>query len=277
MGRKKRLSREKLTVSKIEIVSPNLPPSFQGFTIVHLSDLHGALYGKHHCRLLHKIRQANPDMVVMTGDMTDHQPEGMAQLTDLCRRLCRHWPVYSVWGNHEQCLKRERREFLMQKLKTAGVVILDNEYCRVVRGEDSINVYGLVMPMIYYKELRAGAKRRCCFTTAGMKKQLGKANISAFNLLLAHNPLYFPAYRDWGADLTLSGHIHGGIIRIPGLGGLLSPEFRFFPRYDGGHFEEKGKHLVVSRGLGNNFLFRVANPPEIAVITLAGKDVGGKT
>ena len=90
-----------------------------------------------------------------------------------------------------------------------------------------------------------------------------------YNILLSHNPLYYPAYRDWGADLTLSGHIHGGIIRIPGLGGLLSPDLTLFPRYDGGHFTERGKHLIVSRGLGNHFLVRVMNPPEIGVITLA--------
>lgn len=265
---KTRLSTERLTVSGVEIASPGLPESFRGFTIVHLSDLHGTLYGNHHRRLLHKIRQADPDVVVMTGDMTDHQADGMLQLIDLCRRLCRHWPVYYIWGNHEQCMDKKRRLWLLQKLKTAGVVILENGNCSIVRGDASIKIYGLVTPLIYYKDLRAGAKRRCCFTAAEAKRLLGKADISAFNLLLAHNPLYFPAYRDWGADLTLSGHIHGGIIRIPGLGGLFSPEFRFFPRYDAGHFEERGKHLVVSRGLGNNFLFRVANPPEIVVIRL---------
>lgn len=269
MGReKKRLSREKLAVSKVNIASPDLPASFQGFTIVHLSDLHGTLYGKHHNRLLHKIRQASPDIVVMTGDMTDHQRDGMVQLADLCRRLCRHWPVYYVRGNHEQCLSSQKRALLTRMLKRAGVIILENEYCRIVRGDASIKVYGLVMPMVYYKELRVGMKRRCCFTAEEMEKLLGKAETSEYNLLLAHNPLYFPAYRDWGADLTLSGHIHGGIIRIPGLGGLLSPEFRFFPRYDAGHFAEKGKHLVVSRGLGNNFLFRVANPPEVVAVSL---------
>lgn len=258
-------------MSKVEIASTNLPEAFQGFRIVHLSDLHGTLYGRHHGRLLHEIRLARPDMVVMTGDMTDHKRAGRLQLLDLCRRLCRHWPVYYVWGNHEQCLKRKQRISLAQDLKKAGVVVLDNQCGAIVRGDASLKVYGLTMPMVYYKELRAGVKRRCCFTTAEMEKLLGKAKPSEYNLLLAHNPLYFPAYRDWGADLTLSGHIHGGIVRIPGLGGVFSPEFRFFPRYDGGHFVERGKHLVVSRGLGNNFLFRVANPPEVVVITLLYK------
>ena len=91
---------------------------------------------------------------------------------------------------------------------------------------------------------------------------------TGYSILLAHNPLYYPAYRDWGADLTLSGHVHGGIIRIPGKGGLLSPDVTFFPKYDGGHFRENGKDLIVSRGLGNHFLVRVMNPPELLVVTL---------
>lgn len=264
----KGLSKEKLSVSKFGITSSRLPASFHGFTIVQLSDLHGTLYGRHHKQLLHKIRQAKPDAVVMTGDMMDHKIEGMVQLVDLCRRLCRHWTVYYALGNHEQCLKEPLITSLCRDLQRAGVIILRNDCCRIFRGDASIKVYGLEMPMVYYRELRAGAKRRLCFTVAGMERLLGKADRSCFNLLLAHNPLYFPVYRDWGADVTLSGHIHGGIIRIPGLGGLFSPEFRFFPRYDGGHFVEKGRHLIVSRGLGNNFLFRVANPPEIVVITL---------
>lgn len=265
------LSGEELSVSFVQAASSTLPASFDGFRIVHLSDLHGTLYGRRHRRLMKEIAQAEPDAVMMTGDMMDHKVRGMVQLVDLCGQMCRHWPVYYVPGNHEQCLKRQARDSLWKKLKGIGVIILENQCCPVSRGEDSMDVYGLVTPMVYYKDLRMGVQRKICFTAEDAERLLGKPEPSRYSLLLSHNPLYFPAYRDWGADLTLSGHIHGGVIRIPGLGGLLSPELRFFPRYDAGHFEERGKHLVVSRGLGNNFLFRIANPPEVVVITLVRK------
>lgn len=149
-----------------------------------------------------------------------------------------------------------------------GIKVLYNSWETISRGGSYIKIYGLVTPMIYYKDRLREYKRGVSFTKTDAERFLGKTDASCYQILLAHNPLYFPSYRDWGADLTFSGHIHGGIIRIPGMGGLLSPDMTFFPKYDGGHFEEQGRHLVVSRGLGNHFLMRVMNPPELVAVTL---------
>lgn len=264
-----RSTMKKIKTSYYTISSPNLPKPFRGYRIIHLSDLHGALYGKNHRVLIQKIKEAAPDCIMMTGDMADQSLEAIPRLIALCRRLCQYWPVYFIDGNHEQCLKRREYICLHRELKRAGVIQLRNSWKELSYKGTSIQVYGLVMPMMYYKdwfrEYRWGAE----FSAEDAGTLLGKPKDGCFRILLAHNPLYFPAYRDWGADLTLSGHIHGGIIRIPRLGGLLSPEVKFFPKYDGGHFLEKGRHLVVSRGLGNHFLFRMWNPPEVAVITFA--------
>ncbi|SHH94836.1 metallophosphoesterase [Clostridium grantii] len=89
------------------------------------------------------------------------------------------------------------------------------------------------------------------------------------NILLVHNPKYFEKYSNWGADLIFSGHVHGGIIRLPYLGGLLSPDRRFFPKYDNGVYENNGNKMIVSRGLGNSHLnLRINNKPELIVVTL---------
>ncbi len=251
------------------IPSPRLPEGFHGFRVVHLSDLHGAVFGDNNKFLIHRIGQARPHIIAMTGDMADDDRASLANLTSLADRLADRWPVYYIPGNHEQALSAARFLGLAKKLESLGVTVLENNWVTLSRRGSFVKLYGLTMAMKYYKDrLRADYVRGVHFSPADTEKALGKADRDCYNILLSHNPLYYPAYRDWGADLTLSGHIHGGIIRIPGLGGLLSPDLTLFPRYDGGHFTERGKHLIVSRGLGNHFLVRVMNPPEIGVITL---------
>lgn len=251
------------------IHSRRLPSVFNGYRIVHLSDLHGAQYGRDNQLLVREVLRARPNIVAMTGDMADQNQNSIPVLTDLCRQLCTHFPVILIPGNHEQSMEKQIYTHLMNNLKDIGVIILENRRYIISRGDSSLNLYGLVTPMVYYKDPLGEYRRGAHFSEKDTEQALGKADPSRFSILLAHNPLYYPSYRDWGADLTLSGHIHGGIIRIPGLGGLLSPDLSFFPKYDGGYFQEHGRHLVISRGLGNNFLFRVNNPPELVVVTLS--------
>ena len=262
------------------VESRRSPREFDNFTIVHLSDLHGEVYGRQNCELIRKIHAAKPDIVVMTGDMAEHGNRSCALVADLCGRLVRRYPVYYIFGNHEQCMERDERERFLKKLRALGVIVPENSWHSISRGGAYVKLYGLVMPMAYYKDpTRDDYVRGICFSAEDTGSFLGEADPSCFTILLCHNPLYFPSYRDWGADLTLSGHIHGGIIRLPGLGGVLSPDVTLFPRYDGGHFAERGKHLVVSRGLGNHFLVRIMNPPELVTVTLKGgqQKVAGRT
>lgn len=249
---------------------PNLPPSFHDFRMVHLSDLHGAEFGAEQQDLLSGISGTHPDLIVMTGDMADSRAGAIDKGIELCRRLAAQWPVYYVLGNHEQVLSEEEKGVLQHHLQAAGVQILDNAWASVRRLKERLWFYGLTMPLVYYKDPLGEYERGIQFTLKEMEALCGEKDQAPGNykILLAHNPLYFPAYRDWGADLTLSGHVHGGIIRLPYIGGVLSPDLSLFPRYDGGHFEEKGRHLIVSRGLGNRFLRRIWNPPELVVITL---------
>ena len=250
------------------ISNDRLPKSFDGLRIVHLSDLHGKLHGKGNRELIGRIHKEKPDIIVMTGDMADNGKFAVPRTLNLCRRLRKRYPVYYVVGNHEQTLEDNILGGLLRELKDEGVVVLENEWCEIVRGDEVIRLYGLVTPMVYYKDPLGEYQRDAYFSAEDTREMLGEINNDFFNILLAHNPLYFPSYRDWGADLTLSGHVHGGIIRLPILGGLLSPELKFFPKYDGGVFTEMEKHLVVSRGLGNRFLVRVNDPAELVVVEL---------
>lgn len=253
------------------INSPKIPKAFDGFRILHLSDLHSACFGKGNQKLLAAAGRARPDIIVMTGDMVNGSDKPFPGFLRLAGNLARKWPSYYVLGNHEQTLTDRLKEPLLSDVKKAGVRLLSNDYCALDRNGAQIRLYGMHFHMRYYRDFHHDYDRHAHFTAEDLKELVGPAPKDSYNILLTHNPLFFPSYAKWGADLTLSGHIHGGIIRLPVLGGLLSPECRFFPKYDGGLFADGGRCLEVSRGLGNNFAWRVNNPPELPLLVLHSK------
>ncbi len=267
----------------------SLPADFQPLRIVHLSDLHGQLPVGNEAELSERVHSLNPHLVVMTGDMvnagTNHlTAEGRRAFLGLCRALAALCPVYYSIGNHELEMPKQRLQIWLAKVSRTGVSVLDNAKAEFIHDGISFPVFGLNIPLLYYKNpLRKPYDPHAKWTEGDMKQVFGP-NVSSKqegcgpSLLLAHNPLFFPAYRDWGADITLSGHIHGGIFRLPFLGGVLSPDLSLFPKYDGGLFREspsrhpkENKYLVVSRGLSDTFLKRIANPMEIVCITVKGR------
>ena len=149
-----------------------------------------------------------------------------------------------------------------KQLRRAGVVLLENE--SALLPETGIRIFGVEIDMDYYKKLRKSVMK-----VSYLNSLLGRPCADEYNILLAHNPDYFQAYAGWGADLVLSGHVHGGIMRLPVLGGVLSPALRLFPRYDGGLYEEGKSKMVLGRGLGTHTLpIRVFNPGELIVVRL---------
>jgi predicted MPP superfamily phosphohydrolase len=261
------MGKQRLKQTEYEIFSKKLPAAFDGYRIVQLSDLHGARYGDKQEELLRVISQARPDVIFMTGDMADNTKGAVEAGLELCRGLA-SYEVYYVLGNHELTLKAPVLEPYLVQVRAAGVHVMRNEAVLLHRGGSSICLYGLETPIVYYKNPFAEYKRDAYFSVEDTGRLLGNVERKAFSILLAHDPLYYPSYREWGADLTLSGHIHGGVINLPGLGGVLSPDRSLFPKYDAGHFEEEGKQLIVSRGLGNHFLIRVNNPAEVVTVVL---------
>lgn len=260
-----------LSITKITVKNEKIPPSFDDYKIVQLSDLHDKSFGKDNSKLIRIIKKQEPDIIVLTGDMVNSSDTNFEKLYSLTQNLVKICPVYFIVGNHEQMLSSELYKQMLSKLREIGVVVLDNEKTAITKNGEKIYLYGLWFNLRYYRNLSSQiVDAEDYYLTEDIIEQLiGRTKTSEYNILLAHNPVYFDSYSSWGADLTLSGHIHGGMIRIPFKGGLLSPEIKFFPQYDSGKFEDDGNVMFVSRGLGNGtFGVRFFNIPEIAVIIL---------
>ena len=234
-----------------------------------LSDLHNKSFGKNNDKLYNAIVKQKPDGILIAGDMyTSEVNERYLETAEFVSRLSKKYAVYYGNGNHEHKTRIEPEIFgdmyedYMGRVKSAGTTVLINE--DVMLPPYNMNIYGLEMERSFYKKF---SNRQ--METTYLEKLLGKPDPDSFNLLIAHNPEYFETYAKWGADLTVSGHVHGGLMRLPVLGGVISPKLRIFPRYDGGRFEKEGKIMILSRGLGTHTLpIRIFNPGELIVIHL---------
>lgn len=256
-------------VSHYIIKSKKLPSKFDGLRIAHLSDLHNEVYGERNACLLSLIDEQKPDIVLITGDMISHDQHNMHEYIDLCRNLAKKYVVYYVNGNHELSdLTKCEFKTVAVMLKQAGVICLDNKITTLVCEEQSIALAGLCYDMEYYKGVRGNRRAHSVFTKKKMTDYLGNAPKDEYTILLAHNPLDFDVYAEWGADLSLGGHIHGGLIRLPIVKGILSPEMKFMPKYKEGVYDKNGKKLVVSRGLGS---VRIFNRAELVTVELKCK------
>ncbi len=242
-----------LCVSRYTADIPGLP------RIVQISDLHKRQFGRHQKRLIRRVRSLNPEIIVITGDLVSRDVTDFTGTEQLLRQLSAIAPVITANGNHEGDLTPENYAAFCRAVRRGGAVLLENEAvtCKGIR------FAGLFLPRPYFRGgglLGFSGEKDC--TAADVTELLGPCTEQT--VLLAHNPLFFPAYAEWGAALTLSGHIHGGAVRLPGIGGLLSPARKFMPRYDKGCFRIGEQQMIVSGGLGKLRLF---NPPELCLIT----------
>lgn len=229
--------------------------------LVLLTDLHGCKHGKKNKKLLHMVESAEPDYICIAGDMTLKNGMYTKDVFDLMYELTEKFPVYYAPGNHEICMPDYGH--FQNILYKMGVMYLTNDYIPI---GGNVVVYGLDLPEYWYHKV--WQKREMEKET--LTELLGDCREECFSILLAHNPEYFPQYARWGADLTLSGHVHGGIAILPRLGGVIAPSLQLFPTYDAGEFEEGGHRMILSRGLGlHHIKLRFFNRPEISVINLS--------
>lgn len=240
---------------------------------VFLTDLHNKCYGKDNERLLEAIRARHPDFVLTAGDILTARPkESMEPALGLLRNLAEEYPIYYANGNHEHRMELypeaygDMAERYEAALREMGIRRLVNS--RTELPEYGITVYGSQIDKMYYKRLKISE-----MPPDYLHSVLGQAPDGMYTVLLAHNPDYFPQYAAWGADLTLSGHIHGGVARVPFWGkGVISPSWHLFPRYDGGIFRKGNFVMVLSRGLGMHTIHvRLFNPAELWVIEFRKK------
>lgn len=263
-----------MEIKAYEIQTGKLKKEERPLRIVMLSDLHDRLWGKDQIRLLDAIDSLSGDMILCAGDMLIGRKRARSEnAVTLFEGLSRRGlPVIASNGNHESRLRQEEEIYGEQyreyagRLRKLGVRILENEtYCTTF-GNMDLQIHGYEMPLDYY-----GKFCRLPYDGEDLRRYFKDPEKNAFHILLAHNPVYFSSYARWGADLTLSGHLHGGIIRIPGIGGLITPQVKFFPKYDRGLFEEHGKYMAVSAGLGEHTIpIRIFNPPQLLCIVIKG-------
>ncbi|WP_295765248.1 metallophosphoesterase [uncultured Oscillibacter sp.] len=250
------------TALQVESFSPvfrDLPQGFDGCRAVVLGDLHSASFGEGNERLLEAVEDQEPEYIFLVGDLLDSLrdvPEGYAEETAVA--LAAIAPTYYVTGNHEWAVGHVPE--LKKALEAQGVTVLSNRSVTLERGGDTVVLAGIDDPNGYADQKSPEA------VAAEVRAVYG----DPFWILLAHRNNYFPGhYSRLGADLVVSGHGHGGLIRLPFTDGLLSTDRTFFPSYTAGLYEEDGSTLFVTRGLGNSGrTFRLFDRPEVAVVTL---------
>lgn len=249
-------SNSRIVVTEYALSSPRLPESFDGFTVVQLSDIHGAEFGEDNARLIEKTAAAQPDIIAITGDMVDKETD-MAIIDALLAELVEIAPVYYVSGNHEWGARR--MEELEAVLARRGVRYLSNEYELLEKGGESIVLAGVEDPNGPFDMMKPEEMVDIINDEAG----------DSLVLLLGHRNYWTEKYPELEVDIIMCGHAHGGIVRLPFAGGVLGTGFELFPENVDGAVESGRYTMIVSRGLGNSIpVPRFLNNPEIVVLKL---------
>ncbi len=267
-----RINNQRLSVTSFQMDTNKIPKEFKGCKLVFLTDLHNNSFGKNNEKLIDEIEKQNPDYIMIAGDMIIGKKDFCSHIPiQLLAILTKKYPVYYALGNHEEKLNtfEETKDSTYveykEKLITLGVRFLDNEQVRLTRSNQSICITGLTIGLNYYQK----KWKQSVMPKDYIHDLVGEAAKDCYQILLAHNPQYFEHYADWGADLVLAGHVHGGIMILPKLGGVIAPNYQLFPKYDSGQFVQNETTMILSRGLGTHTIkVRIHNKPELVVVQL---------
>jgi hypothetical protein len=252
-----------LAVSQYDVCSDKLKNNMK---VVMVSDLHNAEFGDNNDMLISKIQHLEPDVILVAGDVMVGKAGVSPQVAvDFLNRLGTLCHVYVSKGNHEM-----RTSLYLEQYGSMWNYLYENTKDKVTwlindavyLEKYNITITGLDIDAIYYRRFKLYPME-----TEYLIDTLPDINNNSYNILLAHNPDYFSRYADWGADMTFSGHVHGGIMIIPKLGGVVSPMLRLFPKYYKGMYDIDNKKMILSSGLGSHTIkARVNNKPEIVVV-----------
>lgn len=284
------LANRQVYVTTYEMEDEKIPQSFDDYRIVQVTDVHSIRSIEQADMLFETIASQNPDAVVITGDLVDSTYYGDennakkagerdeipgSDTVDFVKRLTEHYYVYYVYGNHEMVLLDDvdNNPFKLA-MEDIGVVFLNNEGVRISKGDESIYMLGIQDPATLYKDYNyKECKTHTDRINAMMQKVMALTEEKEYTVLLSHRPEYFQEYVRYDVDLVITGHAHGGQIRIPGVGGLYAPGQGWFPIYTDGIFSDKETDMIVGRGIGDStWIPRIFNPPEINTIILKTKD-----
>ena len=263
------VSNKVISISRYTINSDKIPNAFDNFKILQLSDLHSKEFGNKNEELIKKIDQENPDVIFMSGDMVNSYDKNFEVFFQLVDNLSEKYSIYYILGNHEENLYDDDINEIINYLKEKNVNVINNTKIELTKDNEKINLYGLGYNQKYYTQSGNKYGNDMQYTENIISEVLGNVNTNEYNILLTHSPLLFEAYSNWGADLVFAGHIHGGVIIVPFLGGLLSPEEKFFPKYYKGEYTLNNSKMIVNAGLGNGRIpIRMFNRPDVSVVTL---------
>lgn len=247
----------------------NLPQAFAGFRVAQISDLHGEIFGENSKTLIKAVQEQKPDLIAITGDLTSEKGE-LSALRPLLAGLAAIAPAYYVTGNHEWVLPREKRQALFDLLEETGVTRLKNEYRLLERNGQTLVLAGVDDPNGPYDQKTPEQ------LVAEIREACGE---DACILMLSHRNDKIDLWARLGVEMVLCGHAHGGLVRIPGVGGLLGTRFDFFPEYTEGVYTQKNTQVLVSRGLGRvaGKPLRVLNRPQLVIAELGQMCEAGET
>ena len=245
-----------ITVSEYIYETDKISAENDGFSIVHISDLHNKLFGADQHRLIEKVSECMPDIILVTGDIVDRSRTDIEKAVSFVEEAVKLAPVYYVTGNHEEDLAEEEFNQLTAAIEEAGAVWLDDEITGVLigSGKDKLALAGISNSSL----------------TGPVTQELVKeADGGSLTILLAHQPQLLNYYAIQGYDMVFSGHAHGGQWRLPFIGGVIAPGQGFFPEYTEGEHVEGNTTMYISRGLGNSICpLRLFNRPEVVWVKL---------
>ena len=253
-----------LELNMYNISSNELPKGFDGFRIAQVSDLHNAEMGKDNQKLISMLKDAEPDIIVITGDMIDSRNTNVDIALAFAEKAMQISPCYYVAGNHES--RVSEYDALKEGLNRLGVIVLEDAKTELIVSGEKITIIGVDDPNFKTDYLLNDESAIKSNLNELMREDAG------YTILLSHRPELFEAYVDSGVDVVFSGHAHGGQFRIPFIGGVIAPNQGLFPQYDSGIYTKENTNMIVSRGVGNSIVpFRINNRPEVIVVELSSQ------
>lgn len=249
-----------ITTTYFQIKSKKIQPDFDEFKIAHISDLHNRQWDDN---LISKIKDEKPNIIAITGDLVDSRKTDFGIALEFIQEASNIAPIYYVTGNHEARLADEYN-ILKEELENLGVTMMDNQYYFVEKGNEKLQIIGIQDPD--FVERTGNTNIQGDIIRVKLNELINK---NYYSIVLSHRPEHFEQYVNTGADLILTGHAHGGQVRIPFVGGIIAPNQGIFPKYSEGIHNIKNTNMIVSRGLGNSVIpIRINNIPELVIITL---------